>query len=820
MSRQALYNFPRAIAGISEGLGAGRRLDEYLNLEEQHTTRPVLSAASEGAVCIQNATLSWKADSPPCLASINVTIAPGSLVIVVGSVGAGKSSLLSALLGEMHLVCGSVSVDGTLALVSQEPWIRNATVRDNILFEGAYDGDWYKAVLDAVQLHVDMKLLPAGDRTEIGEQGINLSGGQKARVNLARAMYKTTQSNVLLLDDPLSAVDVHVAKAIFDQAIRGLARHTTRIMVMNSHYQFLRQADRILVMEGGQIVGDGTFAELLPVFPQFLNRHDEEDDVEEVAQVPWGTAPPTLPAAVATASPAVEVDGVSRRKSDASTIAADDAVLIMDEDRTMGTVAKKTYLDYFSHVGINGWFVAFSLVFMFGFGQAVRIGVDWWQGHWAASFATSPTPLYHGIFYILVVAATAFFVARCLVLVLYTSRCSENMHNQLLQCVLRAPVNLYFDVTPVGRILNRFARDVDILDSLLPNLFLDVLETSCVLVGALVVCATSSVFVALSYVPVIVVFYVAGQFFTKSSRELKRLEGVSRSPIFSSFAETLDGIQTIRAFRMETRFTLQNREAVDSNAKYLFALVGAGRWLSLRMDTLSMGLIAVILCVLVAVKGTISPTVAGLTIIYSLALLSTVQWVIRLVDMIESAMTAVERLLHFKTIPSEALDVTHHDPSRTSCPLLGAVEFRNLHLRYRPDLPLVLRGISLNIHGGEKVGIVGRTGAGKSSLMIALFRISEFDTGSIYIDGVDIASIGLATLRRALSIIPQDPVLFSGTLRDNLDPFGETSDADLMAVAAQAHLDLSLSTIVAESGSNLSVGQRQLICIGRALLRR
>ncbi|KAH9119925.1 hypothetical protein LEN26_004484, partial [Aphanomyces euteiches] len=735
-------------------------------LEEQPAR--LFSDNVPGTVRLVHATLAWQSTPPICLSNLTLTIAPGSLVMVVGSVGAGKSSLISAILGEMHLVQGSVDVHGSVALVSQEPWIRNDTVRGNILFEDAYEASWYKTVLQAVQLEADMRLLPAGDKTEIGEQGINLSGGQKARVNLARALYKR-ESNVLLLDDPLSAVDVHVAKAIFDQAIDGLARGKTRIMAMNSHYQFLQRADRIVVMENGSIVGDGTFAELYSAFPQFLNRPSD-------------------------------------KPNEVSAVEDDTAVLIIEKDRAKGIVSKKTYFDYFGHVGFNGWVVSFSLVFMFAFGQTMRVAVDWWQGYWAARYYAVSVATYHGVFYGFVVATICFFAGRCALLATYTSRCSENMHNQLLRCVLRAPINLFFDVTPVGRILNRFSRDLDIVDSLLPNLFLDILQTFFIAASSMLVCAVSSIYVALSFLPVIGLFYVMGEFFKKSSRELKRLEGVSRSPIFSSFAETLDGVQTIRAFKMDRHFIRQNRKAVDTNAKFLFALVGAGRWFSVRTYLVSVLLIAIMLTVIINIRHSISATTAGLALTYSLALLPMVQ--------------CRGRLLHFKTIPEEAPETTLHDPAFASWPSKGAVQFQNLKLRYRPDLPLVLHGITLDIQGGEKIGICGRTGAGKSSLMIALFRISEFDSGTILIDGMDIATIGLATLRRVLSIIPQDPVLFSGTLRENLDPFGEKTDAELDAVVQQTHLDLALSTVVAESGSNLSVGQRQLLCIGRALLRQ
>ncbi|KAH9149488.1 hypothetical protein AeRB84_007448, partial [Aphanomyces euteiches] len=716
MSRQALYNCPRTIAGISEGIGAGRRLDIFFDLEEQ--TPPAMLPIASGTIRFQSASLAWQSTPPICLSNLNLTIAPGSLVMVVGSVGAGKSSLISAILGEMHLVQGSVDVHGSVALVSQEPWIRNDTVRGNILFEDAYDASWYKTVLQAVQLEADMRLLPAGDKTEIGEQGINLSGGQKARVNLARALYKR-ESNVLLLDDPLSAVDVHVAKAIFDQAIEGLARGKTRIMAMNSHYQFLQRADRIVVMENGSIVGDGTFAELYSAFPQFLNRpSDKAKSTDETfldENVPKAHAMMEAP----------------HRASEVSAVEDDTAVLIIEEDRAKGIVSKKTYFDYFGHVGFNGWVVSFSLVFMFAFGQTMGVAVDWWQGYWAARYYAVSVATYHGVFYGFVVATICFFAGRCGLLATYTSRCSENMHNQLLRCVLRAPINLFFDVTPVGRILNRFSRDLDIVDSLLPNLFLDILQTFFIAASSMLVCAVSSIYVALSFLPVIGPFYVMGEFFKKSSRELKRLEGVSRSPIFSSFAETLDGVQTIRAFKMDRHFIRQNRKAVDTNAKFLFALVGVGRWFSVRTYLVSVLLIAIMLTVIINIRHSISATTAGLALTNSLALLPMVQWFIRLYDMVESAMTAVERLLHFKTIPEEAPETTLHDPAFASWPSKGAVQFQNLKLRYRPDLPLVLHGITLDIQGGEKIGICGRTGAGKSSLMIALFRISEFDSGTI-----------------------------------------------------------------------------------------
>ncbi|KDO30242.1 hypothetical protein SPRG_05002 [Saprolegnia parasitica CBS 223.65] len=795
MSRHALYNFPRAIAGLSEGLGAGRRLDAYLALPEQvgAGSSPTAPTLHNGAVSLVDAAWTWQRGGFE-LGRTTLTISPGELVLVVGGVGAGKSSFLSALAGELLKTHGEATdLRGRLAFLTQEPWIRNATIRDNILMAApVVDEARYAAVLEACQLAHDLRLLPQGDATEIGEQGVNLSGGQKARVHLARALF-AANTDVLLLDDPLSAVDVHVAHAIFESALLEFAHSKTRLLVLNSHYHFLPRADRILVLEKGHVVYDGPFTnELVARYPEYASeppsaakRMSPAPSTVEETKAPLGTEP---------------------------------SALMQIEDRAQGSVGKAIYLAYFGHAGTQGGFVALALVAAFGLGQGVRIVADWFQGHWGQHFDRNAIALPHSGLYLLVVASGALFYGRCQLLVHFTGACSDALHKDLLSRLLAAPINLFYDVTPIGRILNRFARDLDIADSLLPNLFLDSLETLWVVAGALVVCALASPYVAIAYVPILLIFYYAGEYFKRTSRELKRLEGISRSPIFSSFAETLDGVRTIRALNLERVFHAWSRSAVDANAKVLFAIVGASRWLSLRMDVISVLLIAGITTILLQLRDTaLSPTLAGLTLVYSLALISNVQWAIRLFDLTESAMTAVERLLHFKTIPSEVRSGVVPPPT---WPTQGSLRFENLHLRYRPELPLVLHGVSLDIVAGEKIGICGRTGAGKSSLMVALFRLAEFDAGTIYMDGVDIAKMDLASLRRALAIIPQDPVLFSGSIRSNLDPFQEKLDVELEAVLAKAHLPLPLDTEVAENGANLSVGQRQLLCIGRALLRQ
>ncbi|KAG7398177.1 hypothetical protein PHYBOEH_011500 [Phytophthora boehmeriae] len=762
------------------------------------------------------------------LDGVNLEIEPGSLIMIIGSVGSGKSSLLNGLLGEMTLKRGSVDVRGDISYVSQDTWIRNMNVRDNILFEEPFDAEHYETVLEASQLAMDLHALPHGDRTEIGERGINLSGGQKARVAIARAMYRWNY-DILLLDDPLSAVDPHVAHAIFDECVMGLAKNKTRVLVLNSHYDLLTRADKVLVIRDGTIAGDGTYSEVAAMFPELVAATDvavnsgtvprsSEDQLEMANED--ATSVPEKPPVYAV--PAVVDEPTHLTKEE------DVGQLIQEEDRVKGTVTADVYKTYFNESGMNGLVVILLVVLFYTGSQAVRVVVDWWPSHWAKAMSdTTYSGEAFALWYVgLIVVAAMLTLGRALFLTESCVRTSKNLHNELFRRVLAAPVNRYFDVTPVGRVLNRFSNDLDQLDSLLPKDYQLLLQHSSMALGSLVVSAFASYWIAVAYIPIIAVFFITGQYFKKTSCEVKRLEGVTRTPVYNLFSETLSGLQTIRAFKMQGAFERMNKMVVDENANMYITYWSAGRWLAARLDMLSVVIIVVVTAYLVSTRGQLSGMTAGISLTYSLMLTSVVQWVMRSVDRVDSAMTSVERLLHFRQIPME-VDASACTPIDSSVwPSQGAIKFDNLCLKYRPELPLVLRGVSMDIAGGEKVGICGRTGAGKSSLMIALFRICEFESGSVSIDGLDISSLKLQELRRSLAIIPQDPVLFSGPLRDNLDPFGEYADAELWTVLQQVHMadnlakwGAGLDFEVSECGDNLSVGQRQLICIGRALLK-
>uniref|UniRef100_H3H5U8 Uncharacterized protein n=1 Tax=Phytophthora ramorum TaxID=164328 RepID=H3H5U8_PHYRM len=779
------------------------------------------------------------------LEGVNLEVERGSLVMIVGRVGSGKSSLVNAILGEMPRTSGVLDIGGRVAYVSQDTWIRNATLRDNILFEQEYDAELYARVLDASQLAMDLRALPNGDSTEIGERGINLSGGQKARVAIARAMYRTG-TDVLILDDPLSAVDPHVAHAIFDKCIVGLAGEQTRLLVLNSHYDLLPYADLVVVMNDGVIAAQGSYVDVVARFPH-LGVHESrigddntakateetfvEDDID-----PMFKPPRESESAQKTTESPVE----TKEETNDAVLAGK---LVQSEDRVRGTVSTRVYKTYFDESGFNGIVVFVVLAIAYCIAQTSRTVVDWWPGHWARTLKQHMDDLTYsstdlGMWYLgLIILCSVLTMMRALMMIEACVRTSQSLHDELFRRVLRAPITRYFDVTPMGRILNRFSNDLDQMDSILPQEYQVLFQNVSLALGSLVVSAFASYWIGISYIPIFFIFLWTGEHYKKTSCEVKRLEGVTRTPVYNLFGETLSGLATIRAFRMQSKFAARNREVVDTNSNLYLTYWCTSRWLATRLDLLSVVIIFIVTLYLVSTKGQVGAMTSGISLTYSLMLTSVVQWVMRAVDRTDNAMTSVERLLFFRQIESEddsgstVAQLLHAEYQSTgsttaSWPSRGTIRFDQLCLRYRPELPLVLKGVDMDVAAGEKVGICGRTGAGKSSLMVALFRICDFDSGRVLIDDVDISSISVRELRRSLAIIPQDPVLFSGPLRENLDPFHEYSDERLWAVLKQVHMadklrrwGSGLDFEVAEGGDNLSVGQRQLLCIGRALLK-
>jgi ABC-type multidrug transport system fused ATPase/permease subunit len=824
------------------------------------------------------------------LRDLTFTIPAGSLVAVVGTVGSGKSSILSAILGEMEPINNSKvylpggrraslppnskgdgvdassgndqHVVGYTSYCAQTPWVVNDTVRGNVLFGRPFQAERYEQVLTACALQDDLAILPAGDLTEIGERGINLSGGQKARVGLARALY-SAETQLMLLDDPLSAVDAHVGEHIFTQAIAGdIVQGITRILVTH-HVHLLSRCDAVMVMERGRIEHYGTYKDLVARGVDFAGAVDiskAQGVNEEVEKDASNVVAPEVVAAKndKTANKTVSSNDestvattkmlISEKETAVAAVAAaatkaqltkSGKKLVSDEEREEGNVSGSIYVHY---ARVGGWCVFMLGIFISGLGRALEILSGFWLAEWAeqsilASQDGTPMELnetnkYLGVYAALGMGGVICLTLRAVVLAVHRLYASVKLHDDLAERVMRAPV-AFFDVTPTGRVLNRFAADMDKIDLELSQSISQGISTIFSVFGALgaITAATKGTFL-IPMVPLGYLYFVIQKWFRQTSTELQRLNSIANSPIFADFSQTLVGTSTIRAYGEVPRFFNHCKQSFDTmNASYALVQM-TSNWLGLRLDVLGGVMSGFIGGVAVATysSGFIPAGWLGLALSYSIEVTNYLKHGVKMIATLEAQMNSVERVLFYsENIAQEAPEyVPDKDPEPGTWPKQGEIELKNMSMRYR-DGPLVLKDLSLTVKGGEKVGVCGRTGSGKSSLMVALFRISEIDDngGMVLIDGVETGKIGTSTLRLNLSIIPQDPVIFSNTVRYNLDPFRTASDAELWETLRKVQMDEVVAELpsgleeqVAEGGENFSQGQRQLLCIARSLLRK
>lgn len=760
------------------------------------------------------------------LQDLNFTIGRNELVAVIGSVGSGKTSLLSALAGDMRKTSGEVVLGAQRAFCPQYAWIQNATLKDNILFGKEMDPEWYRDVIKACALQPDLDMLPNNDLTEIGERGITISGGQKQRLNIARAIY--FDADIVLMDDPLSAVDAHVGRHIFDNAILGLLKDKARILATHQLW-VLNRCDRIIWMDGGRVQAVDTFDNLMrdsEEFRQLLESTAQEEKKDE-AEAPAATSEEEAP----------------KKKKKAKG-------LMQAEERAVASVPWSVYTSYVKASGsyLNAPIVLVLLVISQGSNIMTSLWLSWWTSDKFGLSLGQYIGAYAGLGAMQALLMFAFMVS----LSMFGTTASKNMLRQATFRVLRAPMS-FFDTTPLGRITNRFSRDVDVMD----NNLTDALRMYFFSIGAII--STFALIIAYFYyfaialVPLFTLFLFATGYYRSSAREVKRFEAVLRSTVFAKFNEGLSGVASIRAYGLQNRFVEDMRKAIDDMDSAYFLTYSNQRWLSTRLDMIGNALVFTTGILVVTSRFSVNPSIAGLVLSYILAIVQMIQFTVRQLAEVENGMNAVERLLYYGTqleeeAPSKTIDV------RPSWPEKGEIIFDNVEMRYRAGLPLVLQGLNVHIQGGERIGIVGRTGAGKSSIMSTLFRLVEISGGHITIDGIDISTIGLQDLRSRLAIIPQDPTLFRGTVRSNLDPFGEHTDLELWSALRQADLvqddqattttatpsasgnalvvaeapaasngnsnnRISLDSIVEEDGLNFSLGQRQLMALARALVR-
>ncbi|XP_053311343.1 ATP-binding cassette sub-family C member 4 [Spea bombifrons] len=829
--------FPSAIERVSEAKVSIRRIKNFLLLDE--ITKPALEETDEQEenllVQIQDLTGYWDTSlEMPTLQNISFTVRPGELLAVIGPVGAGKSSLLSAVLGELPKDKGFVDVRGKIAYVSQQPWVFSGTVRSNILFGKEYVQEKYERVLRACALKKDMLQLDDGDLTVIGDRGVTLSGGQKARVNLARAVYQ--DADIYLLDDPLSAVDAEVGRHLFEKCVCQALRKKLCILVTHQ-LQYLSAAKQILILKEGRMVGKGTFPELLQSgvdFASLLKSGDDEQSPTQDGQLIRSSRIRTF----SQSSVWSQDSSAPSQKEGVSDVLPTEPVLttLPEESRSEGTVGFKVYKKYF--LSGSSYLTLFVLFLLNILAQVAYVLQDWWLSYWASeqeklnitstANATETEKLdlslYLGVYAGLTIATILSGVVRSL-LVFHVLVCAaQALHNQMFKALLQAPV-LFFDRNPIGRILNRFSKDIGHLDDLLPFTFLDFMQVLLQILGVIAVAVSVIPWILIPLLPLVLIFFFLRRYFLETSRDIKRLESTTRSPVFSHLSSSLQGLWTIRAFKAEQRFQELFDAQQDLHSEAWFLFLTTSRWLAVRLDAIcALFVIAIAFGSLILAKSLDAGQV-GLALSYAITIMGTFQWGVRQSAEVENLMISVERVMEYTQLEKEAEWESRKRPS-PDWPNSGMIAFENVNFAYSLDGPLVLRHLTALIRPKEKVGIVGRTGAGKSSLIAALFRLAEPE-GKIWIDRILTSELGLHDLRKKMSIIPQEPVLFTGTMRKNLDPFDEHTDEELWDVLKEVQLkDVieelpgKIETQLAESGSNFSVGQRQLVCLARAILRR
>ncbi|NWW73640.1 MRP1 protein, partial [Climacteris rufus] len=821
------------------------RLAAFLSLEELNPDSSSRSPSGCGelllqaSITIRNGTFCWSKETSPCLRSIDLTVPPGSLVAVVGQVGAGKSSLLAALLGELDTMEGSVTMKDTPAYVPQQAWVLNASVEDNILFGKEMDETWFNRVTEACALHPDLESFPAGQKSEIGEKGINVSGGQKQRVSLARAVYQA--ASLYLLDDPLAAVDAHVGQHIFEHVLgpNGLLKDKTRVLVTHT-INILPQVDNIVFLVDGMISETGSYQELLQrngAFAEFLRSHITAEEKacagspaagDTRGTVTTGNGPiqekPFRGDSVKSSAVGRETIPVSQ---DCTNAAATKGGLTKAEKAQHGRVDPWVYGAYLKATGPA---LCVYILASFACQQALSFSRGYWLSLWTddpvLNGTQQHTELRVGVFGALgVVQALGRFACTAAVL-LGGVLASHQLFLQLLSNVLRSPM-LFFEQTPIGQLLNRFSRDMDAIDSVIPDKLKSVLGFLFNLLEIYLVIVVATPWAAMAIVPLTVLYAAFQHFYVTTSCQLRRLEAASRSPLYSHISETFQGSSVIRAYKDQERFISKSNFLVDENQRICFPGAVADRWLATNLEFLGNGI--VLFAALFAAMGRthLSPGTAGFSLSYALQITGVLNWMVRSWTEIENSIVSVERVREYLRTPKEA-PWTLKDKLQEQVWLTeGRIEFRNYSLRYRPGLELALRRVSVTIHGHEKIGITGRTGAGKSSLAVGLLRLVEAAEGAILIDGQDIAQLGLHDLRTKITVIPQDPVLFSGSLRMNLDPLNQYTDADIWTALELTQLknfvaDLpeQLEYKCTDQGENLSTGQKQLVCLARALLRK
>ncbi|KAJ3169411.1 Canalicular multispecific organic anion transporter 2 [Geranomyces variabilis] len=792
------------------------------------------SFRSQNAVSIEGGDFGYTLEKGVVLHAISLKIKSGTLCAIVGNTGSGKTSLLHALLGEMEVATAKPRINGTVAYVAQAPFVMNGTLRENIIFMSPFKKDWFDEVVAACGLTSDIARFAEGIDHPIDESGSNLSGGQKARLALARAVYAC--ADTYLIDDTLSALDARVGRHVFDKVLgpNGLLARTTRIFVTHAVQHLRVGVDQIVYMQEGRILEQGSIAELQVVKDGkvaailagnlVLASSDSTDtlaegtDDGESEEKPNETAGQT----VVSASPPAPLDAAAAAAA-AAPVKAPAAVV----PTKSGSVSWSVYRRYVASSTMP-LLALYAMTVVFGTG--VALGSRYWLEYWTNNLSDHSIGFYLGIYAAFVfLTVLSVPVSSFIWMGVCAMRASAELHRAMLRTVLRQPMS-YFDANPVGRFITRFTMDLGMTDVTLPPTFMSVITILTGMVANIIPAFVNTPILIIVVVPLAAGFYVVVLYYLDSARSLNRLQAQLREPVCSNLSETLEGVATIRAFRCEQWFMDRNSKLVDAEQSSAYIVMYADRWLSLYSNLLGGAVLFGAAILSVCYVDHLSASAVGLGLSYLISWTAMVTMLVNIMGMMNMAMVAVERICKHIDLPLEA-PVTTAAVVPEAWPSVGTIEFKNYSTRYTPDGDLVLRDVNLSIRNGEKIGIAGRTGSGKSTLMLALFRLIEQADASpnsgIFIDGIPISTLGLDRLRSAITAIPQEPVLFSGTVRSNLDASSRFADDAIWAAlestsmkSVVAGLEGGLDAPVTKGGDFLSAGQRQLLCIARAILNR
>ncbi|BAU02169.1 hypothetical protein VIGAN_11161900 [Vigna angularis var. angularis] len=812
--QEPIIAIPDVIGVVIQAKVAFTRIIKFLEAQELRSNSFIKKSfvnSINDSILIKHANFSWEDNVlKPTLRNINLEIKHGQKVAICGEVGSGKSTLLSLILGEVPITKGTIDIYGKFAYVSQTAWIQTGTVRENILFGSELDAERYQETLHRSSLVKDLELFPNGDLTEIGERGVTLSGGQKQRIQLARAFYQN--ADIYLLDDPFSAVDAHTATNLLnDYIMEGLKEKT--VLVVTHQVDFLPAFDHVLLISKGEILEVAPYHHLLSSSKEFqnlVNAHKKTAGSNKLVDVTFSKRHPTSVREI-------------RQAFMKNQFNIAESKLIKQEEREIGDTGLKPYLQYLNQMKC---YILFSVAALSNLAFSIfQILQNSWMATNVDNHHVSTLRLIV-VYFLIGVISILFIFIRSLSLVSLGLLSSKYLFLQLMNSLFHAPMSFY-DSTPLGRILSRVSSDLSIVD-------LDIPYSLTFTVGATINAYSTLTVLAVVTWPVLVIsillVYIAirlQRYYFASAKEVMRMNGTTKSFVANHIAETVAGVVTIRAFEEEYRYFVKNLDLIDINASSFFHSFASNEWLILRLETVAAVVLSFsALCMVLFPPGTFTSGFIGMALSYGLTLSFSLVFSIQSQCNLANYIVSVERLNQYMHIQSEAAEVIETKRPPFNWPDKGEIEINDLQVRYRPDGPLILHGITCTFKAGHKVGIVGRTGSGKSTLIGSLFRLVEPAGGKIVVDGIDISSIGLHDLRSRFGVIPQDPTLFNGTVRYNLDPLSQHSDKEIWEVLGKCQLrevvqekEEGLNSSVVEDGSNWSMGQRQLFCLGRAILR-